>query len=246
MNQKIFKLLVENLNEAFKLPKYDTVRNSINSDTIIARLPWTPARYDKFKEKIEQTLDLSCDFVGSVLDVTNELDNKYSNRFFGEIWKPQTEIYNYTGWNLIDEINKLNPRKVLDVGCGYNQFKGRINNLVGIDPYNNCADYQVDIFEFVDDPNSYDVIIALGSINFNSYQDILIRMERCVNLLAPSGKMFFRVNPGIEHQKGPWIDIFPWSFEMAQSFAKKLNLTLETFKKDSNSRLFFVYSRKEV
>jgi hypothetical protein len=245
MNQKIFKLLIENLNEAFKLPKYDTVRNSINSDTIIARLPWTPARYDKFKERIEQTLDLSCDFVGSVLDVTNGLDVKYSNRFFGEIWKPQTEIYNYTGWNLVDEINKLNPRKVLDVGCGYNQFKGRINNLVGIDPYNNCADYQVDILEFVDDPNSYDVIIALGSINFNSYEDIFSRMKKCVDLLAVNGKMFFRVNPGITHQKGPWVDIFPWSFEMAQSFAKKLNLNLETFKKDSNSRLFFVYSRKE-
>ena len=63
-----------------------------------------------------------------------------------------------------NEINKLNPRKVLDVGCGYNQFKGRINNLIGIDPYNNCADYQVDIFEFVDEPNSYDVKIGRAHV----------------------------------------------------------------------------------
>lgn len=237
---------MENLNESFKLPKYDTVRKSISKDTILKGLPWTPARFDKFKEKIEQTLDLSCDFLGTVEQITNDLDTKYSGRFFGEIWKPQTDLYNYTGWNLVDEINKLNPRKVLDVGCGYNQFKGRIQNLTGIDPYNNCADYQVDIFEFVDEPNSYDVIMALGSINFNSYDDIVARMQKCVDLLAPNGKMFFRVNPGISHQKGPWVDIFPWSFEIVKEFEKKFNLVLETYKKDGNSRLYFVYSRKNV
>lgn len=244
MNSKIFGLLIENLNEAFKLPKYDSVRKNISKDTILKGLPWTPARFDKFKAKIEQTLDLSCDFVGSIEQIVNDLDIKYSGRFFGEIWKPQTDTYNYTGWNLVDEINKLNPRKVLDVGCGYNQFKGRIQNLTGIDPYNNCADYQVDIFEFVDEPNSYDVIIALGSINFNSFEDIDARIKKCVSLLAPKGKMFFRVNPGIAHQKGPWVDIFPWSFEIAQKFAKTYNLTLDNFKKDANSRLYFVYSRE--
>ena len=243
MNHKIFGLLIENLNDAFKLPKYDKVRKNIDANTIVSELPWTPARYNKFKIKIEHTLDLYCDFTGTLAQITNELDNKYSMRFFGEIWKPQTEIYNYTGWNLVDEINKLNPKKVLDVGCGYNQFKGRINNLIGIDPYNNCADYQVDIFEFVDDLNSYDVIIALGSINFNEYNDIESRMSKCVDLLTKNGKMFFRVNPGIAQQKGPWIDIFPWSFEIVVEFAKKFNLTLETYKKDSNDRLYFVYSK---
>jgi hypothetical protein len=244
MNTKIFALLIKNLEESFKLPKYDKIRKSFDSQTVIDELPWTPARFDKFKERIEQELDLSCEFVGTVWGITNELDIKYSNRFFGEIWKPQTEMYSFTGWNLVDEINKLNPNKVLDVGCGYNQFKGRINNLIGIDPYNNCADYQIDILEFVDDAKSYDVIIALGSINFNSLQDIEARMYKCVQLLSDNGKMFFRVNPGIPHQKGPYVDIFPWNFEIVKTFAKQFNLTLETFKKDSNSRLYFVYSRK--
>ena len=241
MNNKIFMLLTENLKESFKLPKYKNV--SFNNDTVIDNLPWTPARYQKFKDKINSTLDVTGNYSGTIEDVVNKLDNLYMNRFFGEIWKPQTEIYNYTGWNLVDEINKLTPNKVLDVGCGYNQFKGRIKNLIGIDPYNNCADYQVDIFEFVDELHSYDIIIALGSINFNSFEDINSRMKKCVELLAPKGKMFFRVNPGIPHQKGPWVDIFPWSFETVQQFAKTYNLKLETFKKDSNSRLYFVYQK---
>jgi SAM-dependent methyltransferase len=246
MNTKIFKLIMENLEESLNLPKYDQIRKQLTEDTIVQDLPWTPARYEKFKAKIEQTLDLPCDFVGSIKQIVNDFDIRYSNRFFGEIWKPHTETYSYTGWQLVEEINKLKPRKVLDVGCGYNQFKDRIPNLIGIDPYNNCADYQVDIFEFVDEPNSYDVIMALGSINFNSFEDIDARINKCVSLLSSKGKMFFRVNPGITHKNGPWVDIFPWSFEIAQKFAKTYNLTLDNFKKDANSRLYFVYSRKDV
>jgi len=37
------------------------------------------------------------------------------------------------------------------------------------------------------------------------------------------------------------VDIFPWSFEVANDLAKAHNLTLETFKKDNNNRLYFVY-----
>lgn len=243
MNTKIFKLIMENLEESLNLPKYDQIRKDLNENTMIQDLPWTPARYEKFKTKIEQTLDLPCEFVGSVKQIVDDLDIRYSNRFFGEIWKPHTEDYSYTGWRLVEEINALKPKAVLDVGCGYNQFKDRISNLVGIDPYNNCSDYQVDILEFAAVAESFDVIMALGSINFNSKEDIELRLANCVKLLAPRGKMFFRVNPGIQHQKGPWVDVFPWSFEIAHEFAKKFNLNLETFKKDANSRLYFVYHK---
>lgn len=245
MNNKIFNLILQNLEESFKLPKYDRIRGTFNKNTIVNSLPWTPARFSKFKDKINQTLDLNHEFNGSIEQITNELDIQYSNRFFGQIWKPHTEDYSYTGWKLVDEVNSLKPKKVLDVGCGYNQFKERIPNLIGIDPYNNCADYQVDILEFSAVAESFDAIIALGSINFNSKEDIELRLSNCVKLLAPEGKMFFRVNPGIQHQKGPWVDVFPWSFEIAHEFAKQFNLELETFKKDANSRLYFVYRKNK-
>lgn len=241
MNSKIFNLITENLYQSFNLPKYKGLNSHINKYTNVDDLPWTPARLRKFKQKIEQTLDLTFQPTGQIEKIVDDLDMKYSNRFFGEIWKPSTDKYTYTGWQLVDEINKLKPKKVLDVGCGYNQFKDRIPNLIGIDPYNNCADYQVDILEYSAVAESFDVIIALGSINFNSKEDIEDRIANCVKLLSQNGKMFFRVNPGIQHEKGPWVDVFPWSFEIAHEFAKKFNLTLETFKKDNNSRLYFVY-----
>ena len=243
MNTKIFSLLLQNLQQSFNLARYKDLANNINADTLVHELPWTPARYKKFKDSVEQSLQLTSDFVGTLQSVVDDFDTRYSARFFGEIWKPRTDDYVYTGWALVDEINKHNPRSVLDVGCGYHPFKGRIQNIIGIDPYNNCADYQVDILEYTVPPGSHDHIIALGSINFNSRQDIQARMAHCVNLLAPGGHMYMRVNPGIPHAAGPWVDIFPWDFATVKEFELEFDLKLETFKKDSNNRLYFEYTK---
>ena len=238
MNTKIFALLTKNLQEAFNLPKYQNI--VIDETTAVDQLPWTPARYRKFRDAVEAELSLPCDYVGTLRDITHDLSERYINRFFGEIWKPRTGDYDYTGWHLVDEINALNPKSVLDVGCGYHPFKGRINNLVGIDPYNNCADYMVDILDYV---GEHDVIIALGSINFNSRDEIEARFEKCVSILRAGGSFFLRANPGIPHKTGPYVDIFLWTFEIVKEFEVKYNLKLETFKKDANDRLYFVYSK---
>ena len=244
MNTKIFTLLEKNLKSSFNLPKYQKIYDAIGKDTEVDKLPWTPARYRKFKDVMESELSLDSDYFGTVKDIVADLSERYTLRFFSEIWKPRTNEFEYTGWQLAEEVNKLEPKAVLDVGCGYHPFKGRIQNLVGIDPYNNCADYEVDILEYKVKPGTYDVIMALGSINFNSRDEIEVRFKHCVNLLKPGGKFFLRANPGIPHKTGPYVDIFPWDFETVNEFAEKYNLTLDTFKKDANSRLYFVYTKR--
>lgn len=243
MNTKIFNLIKKNLQIAFNLPKYQKISDAIDENTEVDKLPWTPARYRKFKDAVEAELHLPCDYVGTLKEVVNDLSERYINRFFGEIWKPRTNDYDYTGWQLAEEVNKLNPRSVLDVGCGYHPFKGRIQNIVGIDPYNNCADYMVDILDYKVKPGSHDVIMALGSINFNSRDEIEQRFSCCVELLETGGRFYLRANPGITHKTGPYVDIFPWSFEIVNEFAEKYNLKLLEFKKD-HDRLYFVYQKK--
>jgi hypothetical protein len=243
MNTKIFKLIKENLETTFNLPKYKNI--AIDADTAVDQLPWTPARYRKFKDHIEATLALEdCSFDGALKDIVDTISERYIKRFFGEIWRPRTDDYDYTGWQLAEDIAKQNPRNVLDVGCGYHPFKGKIPNLVGIDPYNRAADYEVDILEYKVKPASHDHIIALGSINFNSREDIEARFSHCVNLLQKGGKFYLRANPGITHKTGPYVDIFPWSFEVVNEFAEKYSLNLETFQKDANDRLYFAYTKK--
>jgi SAM-dependent methyltransferase len=238
MNTKIFTLLQKNLQTAFNLPKYQDI--VIDETTVVDQLPWTPARYRKFKDAVESELSLPCDYIGTLAAITHDLSERYIHRFFAEIWKPRTNDYDYTGWQLADEVNALSPRSVLDVGCGYHPFKGRIHNLVGIDPYNNCADYMVDILDYV---GRHDVVIALGSINFNSRDEIEARFAKCVDILDQGGKFILRANPGITHKTGPYVDIFPWSFEIAKEFADKYNLKLLEFKKDGNQRLYFSYEK---
>ena len=241
MNTKIFSLTLKNLQSAFILPKYSKI--SITEDTVVDQLPWTPAQYRKFKDAVEAELCLPCEYCGTLKQIVDDLSERYTHRFFAEIWKPRTGDYEHTGWSLVDEINALNPESVLDVGCGYHPFKGRIQNLVGIDPYNNCADYEVDILDYRVKPASHDVIIALGSINFNSRDDIEQRFSHCVNLLKPGGKFYLRANPGITHKTGPYVEIFPWTFEVVNEFAETYQLQLETFKRDANERLYFVYTK---
>jgi len=56
MNTKIFNLITKNLHSAFNLPKHSQI--SINEDTVVQDLPWTPARYKKFKDAVWNELQL--------------------------------------------------------------------------------------------------------------------------------------------------------------------------------------------
>ena len=243
MNTKILALIEKNLKEAFSLPKYDDIVVTINKDTKVDELPWTPAKYKKFKEHMEAELSLTSDYVGTVTEIVNDLDRRYLTRFFGEIWRPNTDVYQYTGWNLVEQINAMNPQNVLDVGCGYHPFNGKIANLIGIDPFNSAAEYQVDILDYKVKPASHDHIIALGSINFNSREDIEQRFSHCVDLLQQGGHLWMRANPGVTHKTGPYVDIFNWTFEVVVELGDKYGLKLLEFKKDANNRLFFVYKK---
>ena len=242
MNSKIFSYVVEKLHETWHLPKHADIRQQIGHDTDLSLLPWTPGRREKFIRQLQDTFGVDIDLSGTVADLTANIDQQYLNWFFGEVWRPRTENYTWTGFRIADEIVRMNPTRVLDVGCGYNPFKERIPGLIGIDPYNDSADYMVDILDYnVDD--TYDHIIALGSINFNSREDIESRFAKTVDLLSPGGHLWMRCNPGIVHKNGPWVEIFPWSFEIAYEFAKNYNLELKTLKQDQD-RLFLLFVKK--
>lgn len=245
MNTKIFNLLLKNLENSFNLPKYKDL--CFDQTIVIEELPWTPVKRKKFEDSIMEELEFHrLDLSGSLLQITERLDKLYTGRFFSSVWRPSTDSHKFTGWDIVKYVNEKNPSRVLDYGCGYNQFKDKIQGLIGIDPYNDHADYMVDIFEFVDEPESFDAILVLGSLNFNSQDELEIRMKKLVNFLKPGGYMYFRANPGIQWPDGKYVDIFPWSFEFVVKMAKDNDLAVESFKKDTGKngeRYFFVYKK---
>ena len=245
MNTKIFNFFLENLKDSFKLPKYKEINDEMNKETIVESLPWTPARFEKFKVTLSKEFGLNnISYAGSIEDIVEDIDEKYNEHFWGQgVWQPRTDQYQYTGWGLVDEIMKHTPKSVLDVGCGYNQFKPRIPNLVGIDKYNNSADFMVDILDYNVEPETYDAVIVLGSINFGSYEDVSSRFKKVFELTAPGGRIYVRANPGQSHKNGPYIEIYPWDFDSVYRIAKDHNINLITLKKDNGNRLFFVFEK---
>jgi 2-polyprenyl-3-methyl-5-hydroxy-6-metoxy-1,4-benzoquinol methylase len=112
---------------------------------------------------IKETFDINCNQkFTSMEEYVQYIDNQCLNAYFSKIWQPDMKKWKYSGLKLIDEVNALNPRSVLDVGCGYNEFKGKIKNLTGIDPYNDRADYKISIMDFRSN-EKFDVILCLGS-----------------------------------------------------------------------------------
>ena len=111
-------------------------------DRLFHNSPWLLYNKDKLKHAIQSTFritleDMSYNHIGELID---KIDNQVLYNYFSKVWQPQTKKFKYSGLKLIDEINFLKPDNVIDLGCGYNEFKGKIKNIIGLDPYNPKAD----------------------------------------------------------------------------------------------------------
>ena len=193
---------------------------------------------------ILETFGVEVDRCDTIEQYVEAIDDACLHKYFSKYWQNDMKKWKYSGVQLIDEVNSLKPRAVLDVGCGYNEFKGRIDNLVGIDPYNDKADLQISTLEYKTD-EKYDVILCLGSVNFGDREKIVAEVGRCVNLLADNGTMFFRVNPGVQHNKpeADWIEFFAWNVPFIIELAEIYNLKILDIRDDTNQRKYFIYRK---
>ena len=194
---------------------------------------------------LSNTFGVDIEQEGMEIDqLTYNIEEAIMNKYFSEIWQPKLKKFKFSGLKLIEEVNALNPRAVLDVGCGYNEFKGKINNLIGIDPYNSHADIQIKIEDY-NTTEKFDVILCLGSINFGTHDKIVKELQVCKNLLADGGKMFFRVNPGLEHEapESKFINFYPWNVYAITEIAKQLELSVLDLRHDFNDRIYFVLAK---
>jgi SAM-dependent methyltransferase len=194
---------------------------------------------------IKETFGVTVKRCDTLEEYSNKIDSACLHKYFSKYWQNDMKKWKYSGLSLVDEVNSLKPRAVLDVGCGYNEFKGKINNLIGIDPYNDQADLEVSTMDYKTD-KKFDVILCLGSVNFGSRDKIIAEVGRCVNLLADGGTMFFRVNPGIQHDRpeAKWIEFFSWNVPFIIELAEIFNLQVLDIRDDTNSRKYFVYRKK--
>jgi len=177
--------------------------------------------------------------------LAEQIDRAVLKNYFGKVWQAETKKFKYSGLAIIDEVNDMNPDNVIDIGCGYNEFKGKIKNLVGIDPYNDRADIKSQVLDYQTDVE-YDVAICLGSINFGSSDKIISELEHVVDMVKPGGFLYFRVNPGIQHDKkeAKWINFYDWDPVFISNVAQHIKCDVLVLRQDDNNRLYFVLRKK--
>lgn len=166
------------------------------------------------------------------------------NKYFSTVWTSKIDQYLLSGWALID---KIQPNEtVLDVGCGFNEFKRHIPNLIGIDPANSRADFQLSIEDFRKDIK-FDVAFCLGSINFGSEENILNQIDCVVQCLKPQARIYWRCNPGLKdhgNQECESIDFFPWTFQKHLDYSEKFGFICQVLANDSNNRIYSEWTRQ--
>ena len=176
--------------------------------------------------------------------MVENLKQKLSEYFSG-IWQDQNfECLQYSGYQLVNYVNDQTPSSVIDIGCGYNRFKGKIKNLIGIDPYNDAADIKVSLEDYKG-PTS-EIALCLGSINFGDEETIDHQIDVLHRLWRKEA--IFRVNPGIPHD---WSDTditwFPWTEKKINNIASRFNYTIKCLEteqvKQGHKRLFFIYTK---
>ena len=182
----------------------------------------------------------------TIYEMTEVIDNIILENYFAKVWQPQTKKYKFSGLGIVDEINTLKPLSVVDLGCGYNEFKGKIDNLIGVDPYNDRADIKSSITQYMPE-QKHDIAIVLGSINFGSADKILFELVHVVNnIVKPGGLIFFRANPGKMHEapEAQWIDFFEWTPEFIVNSARALGC-IPVICSPDNDRLYFVWKTRD-
>jgi hypothetical protein len=164
------------------------------------------------------------------------------NNYFSTTWKSNLDQFEYSGWALVDKIRS--DELVLDVGCGFNEFKTRIFNLTGLDPANDRADVKLPIEEY-SPPHKFDVALCLGSINFGDKLTIMKQIACVVNCLNPAARIYWRCNPGYAdhgNEECKNIEFYPWSIDDHLKLSELFGFKLMACCWD-NDRIYAEWSR---
>lgn len=157
------------------------------------------------------------------------------NEYFGTEWRGNLELLKWSGPALIHRIHP--GEAVIDVGCGQNYFKGKIPNLLGIDPAFDQADVKQSIEDF-ETAERFDVAFCLGSINFGDETDIENQLSKINSLLKKKARIYWRCNPGRQDHKTEGckqIEFFPWSEEYLCHFAMMFGFRVTEMCWDTNA-----------
>lgn len=163
--------------------------------------------------------------------------------YFGKHWVSRTASYKYSNHSIAYKI--ATHERVIDVGCGNNEFKKKIPNLTGIDIVNNKADIITDIESYQPD-ELFNVALCLGSIQYGTHADMVRQITKVVSLLTPKCRIYWRTNTGVRDHKNEMVNIipyYPWTIETHNKLATQFGFSIDFIDEDRYGRLYAEWSK---
>lgn len=154
-----------------------------------------------------------------------------ANPYSRERWKTHSE----SSENLVDWLNDQKANLILDCGCGTNPYKGLVPNVIGMDAANYPeADiggmsveevYAANIFQ----DGCADIVMALGSINFGTYENVKNMIQTLTKWCKPGGTIVLRARLMDHTYMGnnkPY-DHYQWDIDSIYNLTKEMSDVVE-------------------
>lgn len=169
-------------------------------------------------------------------------NQQFLNNYFSSVWNRDISKYIYSGYAILEKIHSMDY--VIDVGCGDNPFKEKINNLLGIDPANPNADIISTIEDF-ETNTKFDIALCLGSINFGTDAIIANQIHKVNSILNKNASIYWRLNPGLYDHGNPDhmnIDFYQWNFPKLKFFAELYGFKQSNCAIDTDGKVIRLYA----
>ena len=172
------------------------------------------------------------------------MDKEFIKEYFGKHWVSRTNHYTYSNHSIADKI--LPGERVIDIGCGNNEFKPLITGLIGIDIVNPAADVVVDFDEY-ETEEKFDVALTLGSIQYGNEADIRRQLNKLASILKPVCRVYWRTNTGVRDHKNELVNqvpYYPWTIDEHYRLAQDYGFKVQFIAEDLYGRLYAEWIRK--
>lgn len=165
------------------------------------------------------------------------LKTHFSNRGTANWKQPSAYIL-----NLLNTLDITPTTSIIDVGCGYNNYKKFYKNLVGIDIVDNGADIVSSIQNAKNLESSFEIALCLGVLH-GSFEHIENDIIKILTWIKPNGYIIFRAR---KNPKPYDYNLTPYylNLNIIKEYTNKFNLTLlDTYTKDTTTSIIWVWKK---